>query len=37
MSAFVGVPHPGLSQQDQLTYWLLRLSESLHRLNEGLL
>ena len=37
MSAFGGVPHPGLSQQDQLTYWLLRLSESLHRLNEGLL
>lgn len=37
MSAFGCVPYPGLSQQDQLTYWLLRLSESLHRLNEGLL
>ena len=37
MTAFVDTPYPGLSQQDQLTYWLLRLSESLHRLNQGLL
>lgn len=35
--AYLDVPYPGLSQQDQLTYWLLRLSESLHRLNQGLL
>lgn len=33
----VHVPHPGFSPQENLTYWLLRLSESLHRLNEGLL
>lgn len=29
--------HPGLSSGDQLTYWLLRLSEALQRLHEGLL
>ena len=37
MTAFVDTPYPGLSQQDQLTYWLLRLSEALTRLNNGLL
>lgn len=31
------VPVPYLSSQDQLTYWLLRLSESLSRLNDCLL
>lgn len=30
-------PVPNLSQHDQLTYWLLRLSEALHRLNDCLL
>lgn len=37
MSAFADLPHPGLSPQDQLTYWLLRLSEALNRLHTGLL
>lgn len=36
MSA-VPLPLPNLSRQDQLTYWLLRLSEALHRLNDCLL
>lgn len=33
---FVEFPFPGLSAQDQLTYLLVRLSEALHRLNEGM-
>jgi hypothetical protein len=37
VAVFVNVPYPGLSPQEQLTYWLLRLSEALHRLNGGLL
>ena len=37
MAAFVETPYPGLATHDQLAYWLLRLSESLHRLNGGLL
>lgn len=31
------IPPLNLSPQDQLTYWLLRLSEALNRLNECLL
>ncbi|MBP6878751.1 MAG: hypothetical protein KBC34_12060 [Phenylobacterium sp.] len=37
MAAFVETPYPGLATHDQLAYWLLRLSEALHRLNGGLL
>lgn len=37
MSRSMPAPLPNLSQQDQLTYWLLRLSEALHRLNDCLL
>lgn len=37
MAAYVDAPYPGLSPQERLTYWLLRLSEALHRLNAGLL